>query len=287
MALVDTTLSVDEIKVGTRIRKEPGDLASLADSIGRLGLLHPVVVAPTHELLAGWRRLEAMKLLGWTSIPARIAMDVADYSAALAIESDENAERKDFTHSEAVAMARAIESFEKPRARDRQRSHGGTAPGRNTSEDSAEVKAPRPRDVASRATGRSHDTLRKAAAIIDIAEDTSQPDEVRAVASAAQAQMDATGKVDPAYRATQAAIGAHIAEANPGLVDLHLSTEAGKAVRKFKGLVKTIDPERAAAGLRATSEHMDLHVESVDECLAWLTTYRRGLTPLALVREGN
>lgn len=282
MALVDKTLPVDSIAVGRRIRQDAGDLASLADSIGRLGLLHPIVVAPTDDLLAGWRRLEAVKLLGWTSVPVRVAVDVADLKDALAIESEENAQRKDFTPSEAVAMARTIEALEKPKAKERQ-----ARPGQPRSAKLAEqAPAPRPRDVASAATGLGHESLRKAAAVVDAAEDETQPPEVRTAAQEAQREMDRDGKVDPAYRKTQEAIGSHVAQNNPGLVDAQLSTDAGRAIRKFKGQIKTVDPERAAAGTRE-SAHLDLHIESVDECLAWLTTYRRGLVPLSLVREGN
>jgi ParB family chromosome partitioning protein len=89
-----------------------GDLNSLAESIKRHGLLHPVVITSDRILVAGHRRLEAAKLLGWQAIPATI-IDVADLLSA---ERDENEVRKDFTPTEAVAIGRMIEDQERPKA---------------------------------------------------------------------------------------------------------------------------------------------------------------------------
>ena len=45
-------------------------------------------------------------------------------------EFAENAFRKDFLPSEIEAIRRAIEPYERAAAKERQRKHGGTAPGR-------------------------------------------------------------------------------------------------------------------------------------------------------------
>ena len=52
-------LLVAEIIVGTRHRRDMGDLASLSRSIADVGLLHPIVVTPDSRLIAGERRLRA------------------------------------------------------------------------------------------------------------------------------------------------------------------------------------------------------------------------------------
>ena len=64
-------LRISEIKIGQRFRKDLGDIDSLAESIKEIGLLHPPVVNERNELVAGYRRLEACKLLGWREIPVR------------------------------------------------------------------------------------------------------------------------------------------------------------------------------------------------------------------------
>ncbi len=65
-------LRVAEIEVGARQRKELGDIDTLAASITDLGLMHPIVVNRQHRLIAGGRRLAAVKKLGWERIPATI-----------------------------------------------------------------------------------------------------------------------------------------------------------------------------------------------------------------------
>ena len=52
------TVDISSIKVGVRHRKDLGDITSLKASIADIGLLHPIVVRPDMELIAGERRLE-------------------------------------------------------------------------------------------------------------------------------------------------------------------------------------------------------------------------------------
>jgi ParB family transcriptional regulator, chromosome partitioning protein len=63
------TVPIAAIRVGKRHRKDLGDIRSLARSIQEIGLLHPVVIRPDGKLIAGERRLGALKLLGWTKVP--------------------------------------------------------------------------------------------------------------------------------------------------------------------------------------------------------------------------
>jgi ParB family chromosome partitioning protein len=106
---------VSAIKVGERHRKDMGDIASLAASIAEVGLLHPIVVKPDGELIAGERRLAACKRLKWTDIP----ITVVDLAEIIRGEFAENAERKDFVPSEIDAIRRAIEPIEKAVAKER------------------------------------------------------------------------------------------------------------------------------------------------------------------------
>jgi ParB-like nuclease family protein len=68
-----TLLSLDNIVIGERHRKDMADIVGLAANIAELGLLHPIVVRPDGRLIAGERRLRAAKLLGWTEIALRVA----------------------------------------------------------------------------------------------------------------------------------------------------------------------------------------------------------------------
>jgi ParB family transcriptional regulator, chromosome partitioning protein len=58
-------IPIAAIRVGKRHRKDLGNIRPLARSIQEIGLLHPVVIRPDGVLIAGERRLGAVKLLGW------------------------------------------------------------------------------------------------------------------------------------------------------------------------------------------------------------------------------
>jgi hypothetical protein len=62
-----TDARIDEIKIGTRFRRDLGDVSSLAESVAEIGLLQPIVVSPDGQLVAGARRIEAFKQLGRTT----------------------------------------------------------------------------------------------------------------------------------------------------------------------------------------------------------------------------
>lgn len=105
-----TSLPFEAIHMGERVRKDLGDIDGLAESMKRHGLLHPVVLNKDKTLVAGHRRIEAAKLLGWQEIPVTV-LDIEDLLSA---ERDENEVRKDFTPSEAVAIGRLIEERMRP-----------------------------------------------------------------------------------------------------------------------------------------------------------------------------
>ena len=99
-------IKIADIVVGQRHRRDMGDLTTLADSIRQEGLLQPIGVTDRLELVFGERRIRAVRdILKRKTILARIV----DVSSILAGEYHENEVRKDFTPSERVAIARAIE----------------------------------------------------------------------------------------------------------------------------------------------------------------------------------
>ena len=85
-----TEWPLNRIRVGRRFRKALGDLRVLAESVEAVGLLHPVVVTPQGRLVAGRRRLEAVKLLGWRTVPVH----VVDLESLIEGELAENVHRQ-------------------------------------------------------------------------------------------------------------------------------------------------------------------------------------------------
>ena len=111
-------IDIEKVKVGDRIRKDMGDLKELSDDIAKNGLINPPVVTPDFELIAGERRLEAMKKLGYKQVEVRI-MKVEDAEHKLNLEINENENRKDFNKSERIEYARQLERIERVKAKER------------------------------------------------------------------------------------------------------------------------------------------------------------------------
>jgi ParB family chromosome partitioning protein len=75
---VTETRRIKDIIIDHCYRKDLGDLQGLAESIREFGLLRPVLITPEDRLIAGRRRLEACKLLGWKTIPVNVIGEQGD-----------------------------------------------------------------------------------------------------------------------------------------------------------------------------------------------------------------
>ena len=95
------------VKRDERQRRELTDIHVLADSIRRLGLIHPVVVTREMELVAGERRYAACSLLGWTHIPVQW-VDELDPLQLQAIELEENVKRQDIPWQDQVQAVQLL-----------------------------------------------------------------------------------------------------------------------------------------------------------------------------------
>ncbi len=94
------------VQRGDRQRKHLTDIDLLAESIGRIGLINPLVVTQDCVLVAGERRLTACRQLGWTAIPVQYAEELSEYELQT-IELEENVKRVNLTWQEEVeALAR-------------------------------------------------------------------------------------------------------------------------------------------------------------------------------------
>jgi hypothetical protein len=71
-------MQISKLKVGSRFRRDVGDVRSLASSIAAIGLIHPIVADARGHLVAGTRRLAAVKALGWRDVPVRVVRSLSD-----------------------------------------------------------------------------------------------------------------------------------------------------------------------------------------------------------------
>jgi DNA repair protein RadA len=100
-----SSVPIDSIKIGRRFRKDLGDIALFAENIREVGFLQPIVINQNRELVSGWRRIEAFKLLRKSEIPAHI-VDLDDIVKG---EISENTQRKDFSWEEIIRIKKVIE----------------------------------------------------------------------------------------------------------------------------------------------------------------------------------
>jgi ParB family chromosome partitioning protein len=106
-------IPVKDIIVRKRIRKDLGDIASLADSMKRYGQITPITVSKANILIAGGRRLEAAKLLSWRTINATV-VDASEKLTKLELEIEENIQRRDFSGEELAKATRELYKLKNP-----------------------------------------------------------------------------------------------------------------------------------------------------------------------------
>lgn len=106
-------IPIEDVIVKRRVRKDNGDIAALAESLRRFGLINPILVTKKNVLLAGRRRLEAARSLGWRTINA-IVVDARDDITRLELEMEENLQRSDFTQDELAEGFRRLHKLRNP-----------------------------------------------------------------------------------------------------------------------------------------------------------------------------
>jgi ParB family chromosome partitioning protein len=184
-------IALSEIEIGPRVRRELGDTLPLMKSMETVGLLHPVVLDSSNKLIAGRRRIEAARRLGWETIRYVVADSVTDAEKYLLAEQDENTCRKDMTPSEKVAMGEALRGIVAAKAKERKTK--GVNQHTEPSGKFPEGSKGDTRDIIGKAVGLSGPTLQRATAVVDAA--AREPDKFYEV----KEEMDRTGKVQPAY----------------------------------------------------------------------------------------
>jgi hypothetical protein len=194
---------IAKIKIGQRHRHDHGDIDGLAQNIAEIGLLHPIVIRPDGRLIAGARRLRAFKRLKRDRIP----VTVIDLEKVVLGEYAENVFRKAFTPSEMVEIADDIEPLQMLEAKKRQLAgkgedgSGGRGKKKNPTGNSHKVsRAPTAMDRVARVVGKDRRTLEKARVVVRAAK--AEPEKFGAL----KEDMDASGKVDRAFKMKRAPI---------------------------------------------------------------------------------
>lgn len=99
-----TAITIDR---DIRQRRELTGIEDLAASLTRIGLINAVVIHADGRLIAGERRLEAARSLGWTEIRATVKELLSEIDAQL-LELLENIDRADLPWPD---MIRAVENY--------------------------------------------------------------------------------------------------------------------------------------------------------------------------------
>ena len=155
-------LFINEIIVDDRIRKNPTHIKELIDDIQENGQIQPITVRiddnGSYRLVAGFRRLTAMKVLGEQKIEAYVISE-ADEEKLLKMEISENEVREGFTRTERMNYIKRLEEIEKKKAKERQ--------GARTDIVQNYAPSQKSRDAVADQIGVSHETIRKEKQIIE------------------------------------------------------------------------------------------------------------------------
>jgi ParB-like chromosome segregation protein Spo0J len=239
---------VAEVTVGKRVRQlNEATVQELAQSIPAVGLLHPVTLSTDERLLAGLHRLEASKLLGWSTIPARMVSGEADELEL--VEIDENLMRAELTVLErAEHLERRRELYQARHPRSGQ----GFGPGRGHV-GPQEDRAPSFASATSLLLGQSTSTIRRQLQLV-----ASLPEEVRDL-------IRATPLADSHKELRR--LAALLAD-EQRLVALRIGAGEAATVWEAQRLVRLADAQKRAATLGTRTRGYELfecHVSKLHE----------------------
>jgi ParB/RepB/Spo0J family partition protein len=114
MGLVLRDIDLEKVYISPlNVRKDPGDLSEITDSVKDVGVLEPILVrqrGDMAEVIAGSRRVKAARQAGHMTIPA-IVLEVTDLEAILT-SLTENIQRKDLSLEERVETYQQLQALE-------------------------------------------------------------------------------------------------------------------------------------------------------------------------------
>jgi ParB family chromosome partitioning protein len=104
---------IQSIKIKDRIRKDLGDLTPLMNSLQKYGQITPIMINTKHELIAGHRRLEAARRLGWQTVQSVIVEKEKELDK-LELEMEENLQRRELSADELIDGFQRINRLSRP-----------------------------------------------------------------------------------------------------------------------------------------------------------------------------
>jgi ParB family chromosome partitioning protein len=208
---IELDRAIDSIVVGVRHRKDPGDLKQLMDSIEQIGMLQPITITPDGVLVCGWRRLEAVRRLGWHALKVWVRSGISDKLESLLAQQDENALHKPLNELEKASLYRELKAIraEEAELRKQATQFGGSgsagvpgdAPGAQPEE-----AGPARQQASMAITGKaSYNTHERVCALMDWASRKATPPEIRAMANDALHRIEEGEAVKPLYLRVKAA----------------------------------------------------------------------------------
>lgn len=194
---VDAYVFIESIRIVDRHRKELGDLQGLMKSIEDIGLLHPPTITEDSRLVAGQRRIEACRQLGWDSVPVRIAKNLDEAARLLRAERDENVERKEMLPSEKASLGAALEGIEAEAARERQGTRTDLGRELPTLQGGKSTRSGQVAAIVGDTLGMSRSTYTELRFAHQAANDPARGVEVQALAATALREIDEGSGVQP------------------------------------------------------------------------------------------
>lgn len=102
---------ISNITIGDRDREEFGDVIGLAKSIRDEGLYNPILVDKDLNLIAGFRRIEAYKLLKKNEIEARLFDELSAYERRRVFVEEEILHKKNLTWQEDIKLKQELHAL--------------------------------------------------------------------------------------------------------------------------------------------------------------------------------
>lgn len=283
--MIDVTMiPIADIVIGDRVRQDLGDLTELEESItANGGLIQPIVVSRSYELVCGERRLAALNDLEWTDAPS-VYIDSESGAAQALAERDENTCRKPFSPVEASRARDRVRGAFEEEGKQRQGTRTDLEPCGNlpqSDESAAGHEKAKTRDLASSGTGYSGRTLDKVDQIRSAAErgvikqgkaEREVPDEVREVAQQGLVDVSETGAaVDKSYRRLSAAVDQYV-EADPDVQRAKLAKKFWDELHPLSR-IQTFKPEHYVDAL--DGDDWDAAESIVNGLEAWIAEFRK------------